>query len=334
MLLLVNLILWGGYSLQIDQQNRQWWVESERGLDSILIHFEGVRNDLHGDLSLLAASPNLKALLDEAGQDNLDRLASEWELFVAIKRRYDQVRWIDNQGMERLRINRTPQGAQRVSEAQLQDKSDRYYFKQAISLAVGQVYASPIDLNMERGEIERPFKPMLRLAVPVTDSEGYRQGLLLVNVLVGSVLENLAKHAGYSRAHLLLIDPQGYYVLGFHEGQGWGFMLKRNDKTYRFDKGFPLVWRRMVERGSGRVDESKGRFLFRSIRYGAEGFGQRYFLVMAGLKAEFERYEQAERPHWLWVSLLVSLILVVLTLTLSYYLLCCRRDEAGTSPTV
>jgi hypothetical protein len=310
----------------MQQQHQLWWMETESGLDRILIHLGEVRNDLHGDLALLAASPNLKALMDEESSDNLARLAAEWEVFAAIKRRYDQLRWIDNQGMERLRINRTPQGAQRVVASQLQDKSGRYYFREAISLTAGQVYASPIDLNIEHGEIERPLKPMLRLAVPVADSGGAGRGLLLVNVLAGTLLEDLAMHAGFSRAHLLLINPEGYYVRGFSEEQAWGFMFKLDDEPYRFDKGYPRVWREMVRQGNGKSEVPQGKFQYRSMRYGTEGYSQRYFIVLAGLEDELELFEQSQKPWWLLVSLLVSITLLVLCLTLSHYLLCCRRE--------
>ncbi len=325
LVLLVNAIIWGAFSILTERQHQQWWLETEGGLDRILIHIEGMRNDLHGDLSLLASSANLKAVLDETTPENLDRLAAEWEVFTAIKRRYDQVRWLDNRGMERLRINRTPQGAHRVSDAQLQDKAGRYYFKEAISLPVGQIYASPIDLNIERGEVERPLKPMVRLAVPVTDSEGGRRGLLLVNVLAASILEDLSLHAGLSRSHLLLIDPAGYYVRGFREDQAWGFMLQRDGDDFRFDKAFPRIWQQMVKQGNGKADGAQGRFMFRSFSYGAEGFSQRYFLVLAALQAESTVLGQPQRSWWLLVSVLVSLILVVFSLMLSHYLSCCRR---------
>lgn len=331
LVLLVNLVIWGAYAVLVERDQQQWWLASERGLDRILIQLEGVRNNLHGDLAMLAASPNLQALLEEDTAQNLERLASEWEVFTAIKRRYDQVRWLDSQGRERLRINRTAQGAQRVGDAELQDKADRYYFKEAISLPAGQVYASPIDLNIEQGEIERPLKPMLRLGVPIADSQGNRRGLLLVNVLAGTLLEELAMQAAFTHAHLLLINPDGYYVRGFRPEEAWGFMLGLDDERFRFDKRFPQVWQQMVKRGSGQLDDAQGRFLFRGIRYGTEGFSQRYFLVLAGLPAELTTFERSQRSWWLVTSLVVSLVILALCLALLYYLRCCRGETLARS---
>jgi hypothetical protein len=328
LLLIVNGIIWGAYTLLIDQQWTRWVMQAESGLDAATKTIERERSNLHGDLLLLASSPTLKAVLDELTAEHLDRLAAEWELYAAILRRYDQIRWLDNRGMERLRVNLTPQGATRVSDNRLQDKSHRYYFKEAITLPAGQIYASPIDLNIEHGEIERPYKPMLRLAVPVTDSRGERRGLVLMNVLVEYILDDLARHAQLSNSHLLMINPAGYYVRGFRKAQEWGFMFQlQTDSDYRFDQRFPLAWQQMVQQGTGRTETPQGEFLFRTLRYGSHGFGQRYFLLAVVLSRDIERYRAGQRQLWLSVSVVVSLILTVLSLSLSYYLVCCRNAE-------
>ncbi len=328
LLLIINAIIWSAYSMLMSAQRELWRSQAESGLDAAVITIEEIRNDLHGDLFLLAGSPTLKAALNGASPAQMSRLASEWEVFAAIKRRYDQIRWIDNWGMERLRVNLTAQGAHRIPDELLQDKSGRYYYKEAISLPDGQVYASPIDLNIEHGEIEQPHKPMLRLAVPVTDSSGERRGLLVVNVLAQYFLDNLARHAGLSQSHLLMIDPAGYYLRGFYQAQEWGFMFKlEDDADYRFDKRYPSIWRQVVDEGVGKVDSPQGQFLFRTIRYGTEGFSHRYFLLAVVLPSELAGYRVAQRRLWLSVSLAVSLVLIILSLLLARYLACCRRTE-------
>ena len=164
--------------------------------------------------------------------------------------------------------------------------------------------------------------------MPLTDSEGIKRGLLLVNVLAGTILEDLSMHAGLSLSHLLLIDPRGYYLRGYREGQAWGFMFERVDREARFDKAFPRVWQQMIEQGHGSFESPRGQFLFRSLRYGTGGFSQRYFIVLAGLQAEFEALEQAQRPWWLLLSLLNSLLLMGLCLVLSH---CLHRNRATES---
>jgi hypothetical protein len=325
MLLIINGVIWSAYSMLLDQQREQWRQQAEIGLDAALVTLNTIRNDLHGDLFLLAASPVFKAVLDNPTVERVDQLAAEWEIVAAIKRRYDQIRWLDNNGMERLRINLSSEGAIRVPDNQLQDKSGRYYFQEAMTLKVGQVYASPIDLNVEHGEIEQPYRPMLRLALPVSNSRGELSGLLLVNVPADFIFDDLARHAGLAQSHLLMLDPQGYYLRGFSEEQEWGFMFSRQEETdYRFDKTYPLIWQKVVQQGVGKVDASQGRFLFRTFRYGTEGYGHHYFLLAAALLEDMEYSQVVQKQLWLSVSFVLSLAQLLFSLFLAHYLVRCR----------
>jgi hypothetical protein len=54
----------------------------------------------------------------------------------------------------------------------LQDKRHRYYFAAILQLKSGELYISPLDLNVEQGRVELPFKPMLRFGVHVFDRTG------------------------------------------------------------------------------------------------------------------------------------------------------------------
>ena len=54
-----------------------------------------------------------------------------------------------------------------MGQAALQNKKDRYYFQDTMTLEKGQIFISKLDLNMENGVLEQPIKPMLRLGTPV-----------------------------------------------------------------------------------------------------------------------------------------------------------------------
>ncbi len=70
-------------------------------------------------------------------------------IFSEIKPYFDQVRFLGMSGMEVIRINHSAAGIEVVPKERLQNKGDRYYFKDAISLKKGEVYISPLDLNIE-----------------------------------------------------------------------------------------------------------------------------------------------------------------------------------------
>ena len=102
-------------------------------------------------------------------------------IFVEQKRLYDQIRFIDASGRETVRVNEREGWAEPVRGEALQDKSERYYVRDALALGPGTIYVSPLDLNVEQGRIEQPHKPMMRFATPVFDDAGRRRGILVLN---------------------------------------------------------------------------------------------------------------------------------------------------------
>lgn len=130
------------------------------------------------DIEYLANSMELRQLVVDDSPLNLARLATELSSFSLSKRVYDQLRWIDETGRERVRVDRAGQGVRIVPVEALQDKASRYYFVDAMRLAPGELYVSPLDLNVENGRIDVPHKPMLRLATPVSDGAGRARGIV------------------------------------------------------------------------------------------------------------------------------------------------------------
>ncbi len=74
---------------------------------------------------------------------------------------FDQLRYIDSETNERIRINRDSGDVYIVPPEQLQNKGDRYYFAEAVAQPLWSLYVSPIDLNIENGKIEEPWMPTI-----------------------------------------------------------------------------------------------------------------------------------------------------------------------------
>ena len=96
------------------------------------------------------------------------------------------MRYLDSKGRERLRIERSVDGELVDSEA-LQDKSGRYYFRRGMELAQGGQYFSPIDRNIEHGEVEVPTRFVFRVAAAVYSSRSQtgfpmQQGVVVINL--------------------------------------------------------------------------------------------------------------------------------------------------------
>ena len=199
------------------------------------------------DMRYLANTQRLEAYLGGHGaQDQesamLDALAEDWRRFMATRPTlYDQIRYLDRDGRERARINNRAGRVQRVPEAELQQKFDRYYVQEARSLPGDTIYLSRLDLNMEHGVVEQPLKPMLRLVTAPLRGRLQDGGLLVLNVLAQPILERLRSDAtGSGPSHVWLLDPQGYWLLGDAPDQEWGFMLPERSQ-FRLDSAHPAL---------------------------------------------------------------------------------------------
>lgn len=329
LLLFTNLILWLGYELSVENLKERWRSLAERSVDSTLHALEERYSDLRADLNMLAANPDITRVVADYDETILSRIASEWELFVAEKRVYDQLRLIDLQGMERLRIDQAPYGASRVPPSLLQDKSRRYYFQQGLLLKSGSIYVSPIDLNMERGKVELPYKPMIRLVFPLEDSEGEIKALLVVNILARDILDDLERQAHLVEGNMLLLDKSGYYLRGFSSDQEWGFMFPEMlRQSQRFDQTYPETWEMMQQSITGQITNKDGIFSYRSVNYGLNGNEQTYRLVIALSRERQHRLLTPQRILWQGMALTLSLLLLLSVLIFSRYQLAKRDSQA------
>ena len=140
-----------------------------------------------------------------------------------------QMRYIDANGQEIVRVDGDGTNTKVISGSELQNKGDRPYFTDTIKLSPGEVYTSPIELNQERGQIERPFKPTIRYATPVVDSSGRKRGIVIANVSANRFIE-IVKQANQGGKEALLVDNRGFYISHPKTQKEWGADLKKNEK--------------------------------------------------------------------------------------------------------
>lgn len=103
---------------------------------------------------------------------NYEGINQNWTEFASQRKVYDQIRYIDKSGQEKIRINKGDKEAYAVEDKDLQNKKDRYYFTRSLTLSNEEVYVSPLDLNVEEGRVEEPYKPMIRFSTPIVGPDG------------------------------------------------------------------------------------------------------------------------------------------------------------------
>lgn len=181
--------------------------------------------------------------------NNYVNVAVNWAEFSTQRRIYDQIRYIDANGDEKIRINSSEKGGHIVSVKDLQNKKDRYYFTETVKLNEESVYVSPLDLNIEQGKIEIPYKPMIRLSTPVYDEKGKLQGIIVLNYLADYMLSGFRDLANNSQGEIILLNANGYSLSSSNPENDWNFMFdEKKGKT--FEHEFPNEWKSIIENKS------------------------------------------------------------------------------------
>ncbi len=268
----------------------------------LYLTLQQVLRNIKGDARLLASNPLLPRILSNPRRGDTQLLGLQWTAFSAQKRIYDQLRLLAVDGNEILRINLTPFGAVEVPREQLQNKGRRYYFREAMKLPPGEIYLSPLDLNIENGMIEQPIKPMLRIGIPVTDADGGKLGLLILNYLAANIMHEIDAHNILIDSHSLLLNQQGYYLHGAASDREWLFMYPEHDqKIGRFSTDYPDVWRHISRERHDQLVTPQGIFAYRWISTdeapaSSTAFTRRFIMVsmlsaqqLATMKAPYRR---------------------------------------------
>jgi signal transduction histidine kinase/CheY-like chemotaxis protein len=188
---------------------------------------------LQADVIQVSLYPPLTGLLrarDNDGVDPLDHSTTEqWvrrleKIFQGHARgnpHVRQLRLIREDGREWIRVNSDGVTATVVPEGELQNKSGRDYFEEALRLPQGMTRVSPINLNEEFGKIVEPHIITLRASTPVWH-EGRPQGVVVINVSPEGLLDDIELASG---GDLVVAGPEGGYFYHDDPSKLWGEQL-------------------------------------------------------------------------------------------------------------
>jgi signal transduction histidine kinase len=181
-------------------------------------------------------------------QEATTRLERDYAALASLYPHIYQIRLITADGQEWVRVDRKPEGVRVVPRAELQSKGDRYYFRDAMNVNLGQIYVSPLDLNVEFGKIEKPERPVIRVATPVAGPDGSKIGVLIINLHADILLEQIQQMANAREGTAYLLDNQGHYVSRSAGGEPGAFSMEPVEKLGAIFS--PSITKNLVERGA------------------------------------------------------------------------------------
>jgi PAS domain S-box-containing protein len=205
------------------------------------------------DLRYLSSQSVLRKHVANLDADAVQTLSEEYKVFLEQKRQYDQVRFLDTQGWERVRVNAGADHPEIVPPTGLQNKKYRYYYREALALGPNEIYVSPFDLNVEGEQVDLPAKPVIRFALPIyEEGEQYPDGVLVLNYVGSHLLDKLKSLAEVAKYKLWVLDADGYWLLGPRPDLEWGFMFPDRRKN-NIAMLFPEAWKRIASGQSGLI---------------------------------------------------------------------------------
>lgn len=222
---LIPVLITGLYAIQTstDTLRRQALATQQEQAQTLKARVESFLATTRADLSFLSQSVPFVAYMQAREQKNIPgevlkaaRQEVEREFIALSLNRaiYYQMRYLDETGMEVVRVDTQGNKSRVISEGRLQNKAERYYFKDTMRLQGGNILVSPLDLNRERGKVEVPHKPVIRYAMKVYTRSKKPAGIIITNVDAKQFLRLL----GDAR----LVLPNGFFARHPQGNRRWG----------------------------------------------------------------------------------------------------------------
>ena len=310
-MLIILLIYFVDYQSTI---NSNWQAMKKQQVSAI----EAGRLALDADISQVIADVKILAsdfnVFSAINHDVKTSLETQFLFFSQNKPRYDQIRYLNNQGMEVIRVDRNANGYSLLKrKTLLQDKSSRYYFKQASKLARNNIYISSIDWNVENGKIEKPLKPTIRFAMPVFDKQHQRQGVVVVNYLASELMAHFIKASGLHQQQLFLVNKHGELLYLRNKSTSSEWIL---GEVKLFEQLYPNISAQIQREKQGQMQVNQGYYTYTSINSNTsfkETNQQGWLLISQLLRADLMpikiEFNQQRLPIYGVISLLCVIFL-------------------------
>jgi methyl-accepting chemotaxis protein len=264
------LLAWYGISV-VGQISREELMSSTIHNLRHSLDIEGVLANYVTDAQLLAASGITQELLEtldsgDPGQVAVARqkLADEFRTISSMREGYFKIRYIDETGQEIVEVERESLGFVTSGKENLQNESADDYFRIGMTLDPGQSYISALRLETQGGKVVTPYKPGLRISVPVTH-EGIRRGVIVTNV-EGSVIYDLLKRHASKDRQIIMVDEKGFYVAHPDEEKLWGAQLGTGEQLSRDE---PELAALVAAQNSGEYEDRDRVIVFTKVSSGA-----------------------------------------------------------------
>lgn len=242
----------------------------------VVVRSQGVGrffDQLAAELLYLADAPALEELRLSRQKTDLHRIqAATTRLerdYITLATAYPhiyQIRYLAADGREIVRVDKKEDRVFVVPTERLQNKGDRYYFRDAMLRKPGELYVSPLDLNVEYGKIEQPERPVIRVATPIGTGTGSNEGILIINLYADFLLEQIQQMAQSRGGTAFLFDRSGHFLTRTASNET-GFAMQPVEKLV--ERLGEASLKQMLAEKDGTLSVAEAIFAHAAIRFGA-----------------------------------------------------------------
>ncbi len=227
----------------------------------------GYRFDMiASDLLTLANVPTMRALAADSGEIALERAANLFSTISREKGIYHKISYLDANGVEVIRVDQRGGLPVEVPVEHLQNKGGQYFVQAALRLERGEIYVSPLDLNVENGQIERPYNPTIQFGTPIFGPSGERRGIMMLNLHGQSMIDRFRELMADDYSQAMLLSSSGDWLASPDPAHSWEFMLRRPGA---FAQRHPQAWQAISGRESGQwMNADAGLFTYSTLHPG------------------------------------------------------------------
>lgn len=236
------------------------------------------------------------------GQKNIKDLQQVFLTISKSQKDYMQLRYIDKNGFEVIRIDRDKAGDTPyiIAENKLQNKLNRYYFKDSITKPLEKVWFSSLDLNIEREKLQIPYNPTLRVILPISVNDEFH-GILIINYFMNRFLNRFLNLPLYD---CILFDSNGYILKHYDHSKDWSYYQKEKyniSNEFKDTKEDILSYKQLVT----------DNFVFKRLNIPTQN---QLSLLLKFKDSSINEQEHQKMVHYITVTCITFLLSLILTL--------------------